>query len=304
VDEMLSGFTTLYTSYDSYGSGPQYVSNPADYIDVLTFHSLSQWNTYEISVKNNIINSVNDTYTQYYGYIGSSLSNSVFFMDWNNQDYQEYFIYDNYIDSFFELNSIGNYFQSNRIGTQSLKNLIGGLGDNIIKCFSDNFIENLNGNIIGDVFSRNTLYGYISNSIFGSWFDGNYIYVDRNSRFTNNTFGHYSFNNHIELVSNLNNPAFYNNTFGNYFAGSQIYNSFSNNTIGNNILYLGVIKTGNTAFQFNNIKDGVSFNDIDLSLSTHIYNTYNTEIFKRSDNTVRLLYYDSTDTLIITGPNT
>ena len=120
------------------------------------------------------------------------------------------------------------------------------------------------------------------------------------STVVNNYIGDYS---HVYLNGSNNSLILSNNVFGNTTdsfntIGSNSYNnhlsSSSNNKIGN-FFYNNIV---GDMFQYNLIKCEVS--NLDLTSSTHIYNSYNCEIFRNSNNVVRLSYYNGTDVLTIT----
>ena len=183
-------------------------SNPLDYIDCLTFQGFDEWNNYEVNVKNIDINNPNDTYTQYLGYIGSSLSNSVFYLGGNDDTYQSYTTFDVKADSFFELNTIGNNFNSNTIGNDFYTNTIG---------------NNFSSNTIGYNFSSNTIGNNFNTNTIGISFQANTIGND----FYNNTIGN-------NFTTNTIGNNFTTNTIGNNFNSNTIGNDFNTNTIGNN----------------------------------------------------------------------
>ena len=174
VGELLYGFSTQYIGLYSTYEG---VSGLTDYIDVYTFHGFDEYNTYEINVRNNTIKNINDTQTQWNGIIGSSLSNTVFYLVGNNSTFQIYTVYDNNIGIFSELNTIdGAGFYSNTIGSNFNTNTIG-------SDFNTNTIGNsFNGNTIGNSFNVNTIESFFQNNTIGSGFNTNTI----GSRFSHN----------------------------------------------------------------------------------------------------------------------
>jgi hypothetical protein len=110
----------------------------------------------------------------------------------------------------------------------------------------------------------------------------------------NNTFGDNSFNN--VLAANCNNNYFayaQNNTTGQDMTNNTIHGQFLNNFIErgfkNNVILSSV---ANYTFYSSWPPEG--------SPSTHVFNDYNTTIFKNSSGVNRLSYYDANDQLVIT----
>ena len=269
-------------------------SDPLDYIDCLTFQGFDEWNNYEVSVKNVDIKNVNDTYSQFSGYMGSSLSNSVFYLGGSDDTYQSYTTFDINADSFFELNTIGNYFYNNTIGNNFSSNTIGNY-------FHNNTIGiNFNTNTIGNNFYYNT----IGNNFYYNTIGINFYINTIGISFQNNTIGNNFTTNTIgnNFTTNTIGNDFYTNTIGNSFNTNTIIgDNFYYNTIFNLITYLS-IPTGVT-FQYNTIKDGLSFSGIDFTLATHVYAAYNTEILKTPNGTLKLMYVDDSGVQQIVASN-
>ena len=172
-------------------------SDPIDYIDCLTFQGFDEWNNYEVNVKNIDINNPNDTYTQYLGYIGSSLSNSVFYLGGNDDTYQSYNTLDIKADSFFELNTIGNNFYYNTIGNDFICNTIG---------------NSFNTNTIGNDFTTNTIGNYFYNNTIGNTFTTNTIGNNFNTNTIGNNFNTNTIFNQITYLSIPTGVTFQYNT--------------------------------------------------------------------------------------------
>jgi hypothetical protein len=318
-----------------------------DFIDAYTFHGFDQWNTYDISVKDVIINSLNDTYTQFWGYIGSSLSNSVFYLGTNNDTYQSYTTFDINIAPFFELNTIGDDFNSNNIGILSNTNIIGNafILNKIGNYFQSNIIGNTFGmniagndfqgniieyqsvyNIIGNSFQSNTIgIGFQKNNIGDDFKNNNLEYNffqnTIGNSFTQNKIKNNFYNNTIEtyFFSNTIGYRFNKNSIGNSFNQNTVGNDFKNNTIGHGLqfntigndfkintvfskIYNLTIPTGVT-FQYNTIRDGIDFTGIDFSSSTHVYSTYNCDLFTTPNGTIKLSYCDNSGVIQVVNAN-
>jgi hypothetical protein len=190
-----------------------------------------------------------------------------------------------YTSGDFQNNEIGNQFNNNKIYNDFYNNDIGnGYKNN--ESYSQ-FYRNLIGN------------GYNGNTVYSQFYENNIEHVFQNNTIgTNLTIGAYNFSgNRIgnDFGSNTIGDSFYNNTIGNDFGSNTIGDDFGSNTIGNDF----ISNTIGTNFRFNTIKYEV--NTIDFSSATYVYTTYNCEIFTRSDGTLRLSYYDSSDVLNITS---
>jgi len=217
--------------------------------------------------------------------IGNDFNNNV----WTNGDFQN--------------NEIGNQFNNNKIYNDFYNNDIGN-GYNNNESYST-----YNRNLIGNGYNGNTIgtYNFSKNRIGDSFYinviSGNFQYNEiGNDFYANNIANNFSYNEiRNYFYSNLINNDFgfggsvsQGNKIGNYFYNNNIGEYFYNNNIADNF-YFNII--GND-FQLNEVKFGL--NSVNLSLSTHVYANYNCTIFLRSDAQLRLSYYDSTDTLLIT----
>jgi hypothetical protein len=241
--------------------------------------------------------------------IGNDFNNNV----WTNGDFQNNEIgnqfNNNKIYNDFYNNDIGNGYNNNESYSTYNRNLIGNgyNGNTVYSLFYENNI--------GQVFETNTIgtnltigtYNFSKNRIGDSFYinviSGNFQYNEiGNDFYSNNIANNFSYNEiRNYFYSNLINNDFgfggsvsQGNKIGNYFYNNNIGEYFYNNNIADNF-YFNII--GND-FQLNEVKFGL--NSVNLSLSTHVYANYNCTIFLRSDAQLRLSYYDSTDTLLIT----
>lgn len=137
----------------------------------------------------------------------------------------------------------------------------------------------------------------VSNNVLGAGSLENSIGIGSN----NNTFGDNtqsnSFGNstmHNIFGNGAWHNIFGNNTHSNTFGEDTMYNTFGNNTHNNSFGK----NTHNNSF-------GNNLASIDFTITptpTHIYGNYPCNIFRRQDGTVRLSYYDNTDTLVVVNP--
>ena len=221
----------------------------------------------------------------------------------------------NTIGNNFYLNTIGSNFNSNAIGNYLYSNTIGNL-------FYSNAIGNsFNTNTIGNSFYSNTIGNdFYSNAIGNSFFSNaieNYFYSNTiGNNIYSNTIGNSFFSNAIgnnfylnTIGSNFNintiRNNFYLNTIGNNFNSNTIENNFNTNTIGNNFASNTIGNSFNTNtignnFRMNTSEDNLSIRNV--TAATHIYNLYNTRLFKNSNQTVRLSYFNASDQLVVTDP--
>jgi hypothetical protein len=214
--------------------------------------------------------------------------------------------FSNTIGNSFNSNTIGSFFYSNTIGNSFYSNTIG-------NSFNFNTIgNNFNSNTIGNSFNVNT----IGNSFYYNTIGNNFYFDAIGNNFSSNTIGNSFNSNTIEnnFYYNTIGNSFSSNTIGNTFNYNTIGNSFSSNTIGNSFssntigsfFYFNTI--GNT-FQPNTIGNNFRMNTSEDNLSignvtgaTHVYNLYNTRLFKNSNQAVRLSYFNASDQLVVTDP--
>ena len=168
--------------------------------------------------------------------------------------------------------------------------------------YGSGIVDTVKNNYIGD-YSQNYLVGTNNNTLILS----NNAFSDATTY--NNKIGDDSYNNHI--YGNFKNNIIYGNFYNNNIVGSMIYNTINGlfydnymaDFISNSIFAeFGRIFTDITQglnSNYINIDQSQSIIDLDLSSSTHIYNTYNCNIFLNSNLDVRLSYYDNSDVLTI-----
>jgi len=232
--------------------------------------------------------------------------------------------YGNTIGEGFSSNTIGNSFQINNIGISFNANTIGEsfFANTMGYAFSSNtigssFVYNNIGNIftantIGNSFNVNTVANNFNLNTVGTTFNSNTIgNIFQNNNIANsfayNTIGNVFEGNTVGTTFNLNTIGniFQSNNIQTSFGYNTIANFFNSNTIGNNFLYntIGNVFEGNTVGNsFNNNISENSFDSINFSTSTHVYNGYNTTLFKNSAGTQRLRYFNSSDQLVVTDP--
>lgn len=177
---------------------------------------------------------------------------------------------DNKFDGSLSYNYFGNNFISNELFGELMANIIGDNAQNNIIKPESSFLHNL----IGDNFKLNTI-----NSLF------QYNYIG------------------INFINNNIRSNFYINEIGNYFIANQlnddfedniIYDFCTNNAFNNKSLILDIFDN------FRNNKIETLLTNVSFFEATHVYNEYNTTIFKNSNNVYRLSYYGGADQLIVT----
>ena len=179
----------------------------------------------------------------------------------------------------FNGNTIGDDFRSNKIGHSFMNNKVGNSFQNniITTYFTNNVIDgDFNGNMIGDQFDRNT----IGNSFYGNTIGSVFRYNKTSYSFNNNTISNYF---QFSTIAS----EFGGNTIGADFAYNAIGDNFGSNIIGNN-------------FQSNTIK-AASVTIYNFSTASHVYQSYNCDIFKNSSGALRLSYIDGSDVIHYTS---
>ena len=235
----------------------------------------------------------------------------------------EYF-YDNNIGDGFAFNTIGSNFNFNNIGNMFQDNKIGyfvgynHIGNNCyVNVFGSSFLYNtiennfqynnigpvVNYNSIANNFYYNNIGTNFSTNVIGPGFLGNTIGIF----FYYNTIGPNCYGNIIgrSFESNTIGNSFQYNIIGTYAQSNNIGNVVSSNLIGNDFLQNTLLNNINNTifgnnFQLNTIESFITFTNF-LS-STHVYNSYNTTIFRNSAETKRLRYFNSNDQLVVTDP--
>lgn len=241
-------------------------------------------------------------------FIGDNFNNNEIYFKFNNNQINNNFN-DNSIYSEFRKNKILNDFNTNTIGSSAniggslfenneiMNNFKGNLilsnfwsnriktdfeGNQIYQefgynnigfgCAVNTFSGTTNQNTIADFFEFNTLQGSFSHNTIGVDFDSNQI---------GDGFGFGG----AQYKGNIIGNHFHNNTIGEYFYDNFIRDNFTNNTV---VDY----------FQQNTVTNDVT--TIDFTTATTVYGYYNCNIFRRSDQALRLSYYDENDVLVIT----
>jgi hypothetical protein len=214
--------------------------------------------------------------------------------------------YSNTIGNSFNSNTIGNSFYSNTIGNSFNSNTIGDF-------FYYNTIGNyFNSNAIGNNFANNTIGNIFYSNIIGNFFNsnsvGNYFYFNAiGNNFANNTIGNIFYSNIIGnnfAVSTIANE-FFLNTVGNNLTYNTIGNRFNQNTIGDYFLYNNIGDDFYSSIIGNNFSRNTSEGNLligNVTGATHVYNLYNKRLFKNSNGTVRLSYFNNNDQLVVTDP--
>ncbi len=187
----------------------------------------------------------------------------------------------NMLDSAFNNNVIGNEFTDNLIGSDSEYNNI-----------QSEFVNN----VIDTSFRRNET---------GLQFKDNII----SSNFSTNKTGIYFAENIIgnSFFRNIVNDDFYGNKIKDSFTDNKIFGiGFTDNDIGSSF----VRNVINQSFDTNVIGDGFynvttefEVEEVDFSSSTFIGQNFSKTIYRRPDGTLKMRYYDDTDTLVIVDPN-
>ena len=195
----------------------------------------------------------------------------------------------NIIDCDMESNQIGSYFQLNMLGDSEGEdfdyNRIGSYFSSNFLTFNNsdfqnnNIGENFYGNIIDSGFQNNTIVGdFYQNLIINQSFDDNFIGDN--------------------FYSNIIPSTFDNNTIGGEFYSNNIYNTFNENSFGNNVNTNTFGDSNNTGVNtFSNNTIGGDFISNDISGDTQ----YNTIGFNCNNNTV---YWDLQYNTILNEFNT
>jgi hypothetical protein len=250
--------------------------------------------------------------------IGDNVQNNIFNMNFNN----------NIIDNNFQNNTvnrsagIGDVFQRNIVRTSCTGNFLGNFQNNIIggsftnnvilnqqlnnvfgESCSNNILNTTSFNKIGSQFSNNTTgtgfsYNTIENGCTNNTFGTSFTYNTVGNLFANNIIGSNSRSN--RLGSEVNG-----NTIGSNFSFNVVENTLTNNVIGNNFTD-NVIRNdfiGNTIQDnFNSVTIGANTGGINFTGATHVYNSYDKQIFLGSNLTPRLSYFNEFDQLVVTDP--
>lgn len=215
--------------------------------------------------------------------------------------------YNNTVGGTFSYNVISGGFNNNIVGAEFSVNIVtcnfidniivGYFSNNTVKSsFSYNIISNgFSNNDIGDGFSSNTIRDYFYNNVIGNNFNGNLL----GDSFNFNNVGHFVSDNIIGnyFYYNTITNRFYSNVIGEHFQYNEIKDYFNGNKIRN------YFKVNSTVDHFTNniIADFFQKNIVDSSLSStdflsaiYVYGDYNCNIFKASDGSLYLSYFDGT----------
>lgn len=242
----------------------------------------------------------------------------------------------NEIGTNFLYNDIGFDFENNVIGASCQYNVIGDgasgndiLGNMISNHIGDAFITNViftnfKNNDIGDLFYLNGIDDFFEQNRIGVEFNNNTILQTFQNNligdfFEDNTIGSNFLFNDVDGLFVLNDvgEGMEGNEILNFFAGNIVDYNFSYNYIANNFIFNTFGPTGtynvitddvdscimDGSFQRNRIETLLSTIDFTAIPATHVYQTYNCQIFENAGGTKRLLYYDSSDTPTIVDPD-
>jgi len=223
----------VYVSeYQAWSSTADGVTDPEDYIDVLTFNCPGGEEQYNFEVRSVHIEPFKDQ-TDLYRYNPTILNNNVFHLVAPTGFYQ---VFTTFIGFFCICNTFNGYIVANAIGN--------GFGYNTIG-------KGFNANTIGNYFYSNAIgNGFYSNTI-GSNFYSNTI----GNTFISNTIGNFFYSNTI-------GNGFYSNTIGNTFYSNTIGDSCQNITAENNVNHITL------ADNSTNIRIGNSSSYIELGDSS------------------------------------
>lgn len=158
-------------------------------------------------------------------------------------------------------------------------------------------------NYIGNYSSR-YLSTYYNNTLILS----NIAFTDSYSSY--NKIGDSSYNNHFYGFASNNtiSGSFYNNTIlgdatDNNIIGGRVYNNIFGNMNDNLISaqFNGNIIDTTQTFKSNSIRIdfSMSISDYDLTSATHIYGTYNCDLFSNSNGDIKLSYYNGSNALTV-----
>ena len=255
-----------------------------------------------------ILNNVKNIKIEGNGYsnviVGNSFISNTIGSNFINNTIGSNFAY-NVISNNFSNNTISNIFSSNTIGNAFRYNVTSNTFSNntIGNLFHSNTIGNSSNNTIGNNFYSNAISNDFNNNAIANIFYNTMI----SKNFNYNTIGNIFSDSVIgqNFISNTVGNNFFSNIIGNNSDSNTIGNNFTSNTIGNlfevntigNYFYSNTIGNG----FFGNTAEG-EFSNVNFSTATHVYNIYNTTLFRNSDNSARLRYFNSSDQLVVTDP--
>jgi hypothetical protein len=245
-----------------------------------------QFNAFSQSVTNNIIGNTFLRNHSFNGSFISTFSNNIIGTSCQNNFF--FGVATNTINTGFTNNVTLSLFTSNTIGESCTNNIIG-------QAFQFNRIgSRFQNNTIGTSFTNNVIDSGCTDNTFGTSFNYNVL----GNLFANNTIGDNARSNRIGSEVN-------GNTIGTGFAFNAIENTMINNVVGDDFTD-NVIRNdfiGNTIqSNFNSVTVGANTGGIDFTGATHVYNSYDKQLFINSDLVTRLSYINSSDQLVITDP--
>lgn len=222
----------------------------------------------------------------------------------------------NLIENNFEKNIIGKYFYGNELYGTFLKNVIG--NDFISNTFSGNtesnkISDNFNDNVIhGDFYNNDITYNFTSNTIFDYFLMNNIkteitnvdfgTYYGNITSFTYTSTGTTASDSLYTGSTGVTNNQGINATFNIEVSGSTVI-GVSGNSQGKYYNINDIITILGTEIGGTNGVDDVIITVTGISPIPSVYQPYNCEIFRNSNNINRLSYYDDFDILTIKDIN-
>ena len=259
-----------------------------DYFQGNIIHSILQRNRIGVSFSNNNLSDSGNTGSFYFeaNSILNDFNANTIVGDFRFNNILSYFNNNNIQDGFgfggsnARGNTIGNYFQSNNIGEYFYDNVIG---------------DNFDDNEVYDSFQLN----YIKTSVVGTNFIEN---LGNITAFTYVATGNTATDNIYTDLTGTTNELGLNATFGVEVSGGTVVSVTGSSfgikyQVSDNITILGSSIGGSDGV------DDVIIVVTGISPLPSVYGYYNCEIFKNSDNSNRLSFYDSSDILTIKDIN-
>ena len=175
------------------------------------------------------------------------------------------------------------------------------------------FYENVSGNSINTTNFSACLFQEFRNNFIQGGLAG--IDATDTNSFNGNTINQASNLSNITIVggADISSNEFMGSTaggsviWGTPFLGNSFFGSFIGVSVGNNFNHNTI------RVQFNGhegVLDGFKYNNIsvvliptDFSLATHVYGSYDCELFRRQDGAERLRYTNNTDAIVVTDIN-
>lgn len=179
-----------------------------------------------------------------------------------------------------------------------------------IECYNNRFASRAVNNIVGDQCANNDVRDGFDSNIVGLYCVDNEIGIGCNQ----NKIGTGFSSNELRawFHDNVIGASFYNNVVGDEFGGNGIGANFDSN-VADIYVTANTIGTGCKDNRFGSTLNGNIIGDNfrrnlvaprsltsqTLTGATHIYATYNCDIFLRADGTPRLRYYNNSDVAVI-----